>query len=66
VSALATRDLIGQAQGIPLERLEVTGVAAFPTLTRLSQSRHVKLRGVTRRVVETAEVPPPGRPAERR
>jgi GAF domain-containing protein len=56
-SALATRTLIGQAQGILMERLRITPDQAFGVLSRLSQQGNVKLREVARRLVETGEIP---------
>jgi GAF domain-containing protein len=64
-SALGTRTLIGQAQGILMERLKITPDQAFGVLSRLSQESNVKLREVARRLVETGEIPrpqPPKRP----
>ncbi len=59
-SAMATRTLIGQAQGILMERLKVTPDQAFAVLSRVSQERNEKLREVARRLVETGEVPARG------
>lgn len=56
-SGMATRTLIGQAQGILIERLRLTPDQAFAVLTRLSQDSNVKLREVARRLVETGELP---------
>jgi GAF domain-containing protein len=61
-SAIATRTLIGQAQGILMERLKMTAEQAFAVLTRLSQDRNEKLRDVARRLVETGEIPGRERP----
>ena len=56
-SAIATRTLIGQAQGVLMERLKLTPDQAFAVLSRLSQESNVKLREVARRLVETGEIP---------
>ena len=56
-SAMETRTLIGQAQGILMERLKLTPHQAFAVLSRASQDGNVKLRGVARRLVETGDVP---------
>ncbi|MGY1841775.1 MULTISPECIES: GAF and ANTAR domain-containing protein [unclassified Modestobacter] len=56
-TAMATRTLIGQAQGILMERLKVTPEQAFSILSRLSQDTNTKLREVARRLTETGEVP---------
>jgi GAF domain-containing protein len=56
-SGMATRTLIGQAQGILMERLKLTPDQAFAVLSRVSQERNEKLREVARRLVDTGEVP---------
>jgi hypothetical protein len=52
--ALATRNLIGQAVGIVMERYTLDSDRAFAFLTRLSQSSNVKLRQVAAALVEAA------------
>jgi transcriptional regulator with GAF, ATPase, and Fis domain len=49
--ALATRDLIGQAKGILMERYQISGDRAFQLLARLSQEANRKLRDVADQVV---------------
>jgi GAF domain-containing protein len=56
-SALVTRTVIGQAEGILMERLKITADQAFALLSRLSQASNVKLRKVARNLVETGEIP---------
>jgi GAF domain-containing protein len=56
-SGMVTRTVIGQAEGILMERLKVTGDQAFALLTKLSQQSNVKLRDVARTLVETGEIP---------
>jgi GAF domain-containing protein len=56
-SGMATRNLIGMAQGILIERLRLTPDQAFAVLSRLSQESNVKLREVARRLVQTGEIP---------
>jgi GAF domain-containing protein len=56
-SGMVTRNLIGLAQGILVERLKLTPDQAFGVLSRLSQESNTKLREVARRLVETGEVP---------
>ncbi len=46
--AVSTRDLIGQAKGILMERFGVTAEDAFDLLVRSSQQTHVKLVDVAR------------------
>ena len=52
-SALSTRDRIGQAKGIIMERHGVDEMRAFELLRRLSQERQTKLVDVAERVIET-------------
>ncbi|MCU1612972.1 MAG: hypothetical protein JWO98_512 [Frankiales bacterium] len=56
-SGLVTRTVIGQAEGILMERLKITADQAFGLLSRLSQQRNVKLRDVARALVETGALP---------
>jgi GAF domain-containing protein len=63
VAALRTRELIGQAQGILIERERITGDQAFDVLRRASQHMNVKLREVAETLVETGETPETGPPA---
>jgi GAF domain-containing protein len=50
-AAMATRNLIGQAQGILMERFKVTAEQAFAALSRVSQESNVKLRDVAQRLI---------------
>ena len=58
--ALTTREMIGQAQGILMERERVTSDQAFDVLRRASQHLNLKLRDVARGLVETGEHPDTG------
>ena len=58
--ALVSREVVGQAQGILMERGRLTAAQAFAALQRASQDRNVKLAEVARRLVETGEVPAAG------
>ncbi|MGH9073995.1 MAG: GAF and ANTAR domain-containing protein [Acidimicrobiales bacterium] len=60
-AALVTRELIGQALGILMERERISGDQAFDILRRASQHLNVKLREVARRLVETGERPTTGK-----
>ena len=60
--ALLTRAVIGQAQGILMERERVTAVQAFDILRRASQHLNIKLRDVAQNLVDTGESPPMGPP----
>lgn len=57
--ANATRQDIGEALGIVMERHHLTEQAAFAMLTRTSQHRNIKLREIARTVARTGEIPGP-------
>ena len=57
-AALTSRDVIGQAQGILIERERITADQAFGVLRRTSQHLNIKLREVAQYVVDTGEIPP--------
>ncbi|WP_156687654.1 GAF and ANTAR domain-containing protein [Mycobacterium sp. Marseille-P9652] len=52
-SAMSTRDRIGQAKGIIMERFGVDDVRAFDLLRMLSQESQLKLVDIAQRVVDT-------------
>jgi GAF domain-containing protein len=60
--ALDTRKLIGQAQGILMERLGLTEDRAMAYLMRVSQDQNIKLREVARGIVEDRDHPPSTNP----
>jgi GAF domain-containing protein len=67
-AAVVSRDLIGQAKGILMERHRITADAAFAMLAAASQHQNVKLTEVAAYLVETGELtcwPDPGRPHAR-
>jgi hypothetical protein len=55
--ALASRGIIGQAQGILMERERITAEQAFSVLRHASQDLNVKLRDIAQRLVDTGEDP---------
>lgn len=57
--AVDARKQIGQAQGILMERLDLTADRAFAVLLRYSQDHNLKLRAVADRLVQTRELPRP-------
>ncbi|KNX38684.1 GAF and ANTAR domain-containing protein [Luteipulveratus halotolerans] len=59
-TALDARKLIGQAQGILMERHGLTGDQAFDVLRRYSQDHNIKLREVAEQLVETRALPGDG------
>ena len=62
-TALATREMIGQAQGILMERERISPDQAFDVLRQASQHLNVKLRVVAQGLVDTGERPDTGRPS---
>lgn len=55
--ALQSRELIGQAQGILMERERISAEQAFDVLRRASQRLNVKLRQVAQTLVDTKDAP---------
>jgi GAF domain-containing protein len=54
-NALATRDVIGQAKGMLMQRDNLAGLHAFSLLTRASQQTNIKLVDVARWLVNEHE-----------
>jgi transcriptional regulator with GAF, ATPase, and Fis domain len=54
--AMETRDLIGQAKGILMERHKLTSVQAFELLAQASQARHRKLRDVAEELARSGQL----------
>ena len=63
--AIDARHLIGQAQGILMERFDLTADQSFAVLRRYSQENNVKLRSVAAEIIETRKLPGVVSPAER-
>jgi GAF domain-containing protein len=59
-SALGSREVIGQAQGILMERERISADQAFDVLRRASQYLNIKLREVAQTLVDTGERPDTG------
>lgn len=55
--ALDTRDVIGQAKGILMERFKITSQQAFQVLTRASSETNTKLRDVADHLTGSGEIP---------
>jgi hypothetical protein len=55
--ALSSRDVIGQAKGILMERQHIPAGQAFDILRRTSQRLNLRLHEVAARLAETGEVP---------
>jgi transcriptional regulator with GAF, ATPase, and Fis domain len=56
-SALASRDIIGQAKGMIMERFDVDAVRAFELLTKLSQNANIRLAEVAEEIVSRGREP---------
>jgi hypothetical protein len=56
-AALSSRDVIGQAKGILMERYRLTPDAAFALLVKASQHTHTKLRTVSEELCRTGALP---------
>ena len=56
-TAVDARTLIGQAQGILMERFELGPSQAFSVLRRYSQVHNIKLRAVAEELVHTGQLP---------
>jgi GAF domain-containing protein len=54
--AISSRDVIGQAKGILMERHRINSDAAFAALSRASQTVNLKLTEVARHLAETGEL----------
>jgi GAF domain-containing protein len=55
--ALRTRELIGEAKGIVMEREKVSEEEAFGMISRLSQKTNTKLRDLAHQLVDTTQRP---------
>jgi len=56
-AALSSRETIGEAMGILMERERITAHQAFDILRRASQHLNVKLREVAQNLIDTGEDP---------
>lgn len=60
LTALASRDVLGQAKGILMERMRISAGEAFDMLAAASQSTNHKVIAVASHLVETGELLQPG------
>jgi AmiR/NasT family two-component response regulator len=56
--ALLSRDIIGQAKGVLMERLHLTSDQAFEELRAVSQHQNRKVRDIAAALADTGEWPP--------
>jgi AmiR/NasT family two-component response regulator len=54
--AVHSRDLIGQAKGMLMQRFDIGSQQAFELLSRLSQEDNIKLRAVAERLFNTGTI----------
>jgi GAF domain-containing protein len=52
-SALASRDIIGQAKGVVMERFNLDAVEAFELLSRLSQQSNTRLADIAKSLIDS-------------
>jgi AmiR/NasT family two-component response regulator len=52
-SALASRDVIGQAKGIVMERFKIDASRAFALITKISQDSNTRLRVIAQQLVDS-------------
>jgi ANTAR domain len=64
--AIDARKLIGQAQGMLMERFDLDADRAFAVLRRYSQDNNVKLHDVAQRFIDTRRLPEPPQEADLR
>lgn len=57
MKAVDARNLIGQAQGILMERFALDATQAFTVLRRYSQDNNVKLHEVAKQLINTRDLP---------
>jgi AmiR/NasT family two-component response regulator len=56
---MASRDIIGQAKGMMIERFNVDAVRAFELLSRLSQNSNIPVAEVAEEMVARGSEPKP-------
>lgn len=56
-TAITMRTVIGQAEGILMERFDLSAAQSFAVLRRVSQHRNIKLNRVAEELVRTRETP---------
>jgi AmiR/NasT family two-component response regulator len=54
---LASRDIIGQAKGMIMERFDTDAVRAFELLTRLSQNSNTRIAELTEEIFQRRSEP---------
>lgn len=63
LGAVQTRDVIGQAKGILMERHKMTSSQAFALLVKTSQNTNIPLRQVADQIADTGENPTSQQPS---
>ncbi|EFG79485.1 ANTAR domain protein [Mycobacterium parascrofulaceum ATCC BAA-614] len=57
--AIETRDTIGQAKGMLMERFDIDAIAAFGLLAKLSQDTNAPVEQIAQKLLEVDHPPPP-------
>ena len=55
--AMVTRHIVDQAQGILMQRFEMTAEQAFGLLTQASQDANIQLRDLAQRLIDAGDTP---------
>lgn len=55
--SIESRDIIGQAKGIIMERFDVSAADAFQKLTAISRAEHILVRDLAAQIVATGQIP---------
>ncbi|WP_435825424.1 GAF and ANTAR domain-containing protein [Mycobacterium simiae] len=63
-SALASRDIIGQAKGMIMERYHLDAIQAFELIKRLSQDANTRVIDIATRLIEAENPAPSSRPPQ--
>ena len=54
---MVTRHIVDQAQGILMQRFEMTAEQAFGLLTQASQDANIQLRDLAQRLIDAGDTP---------
>ena len=64
LQAMETRSIVGQAQGILMQRFKIGSATAFALLRRYSMDTNTRVRDLAEYVIETRDLPGDDRPSE--
>jgi GAF domain-containing protein len=63
LQAMETRSIVGQAQGILMQRFEIGSATAFALLRRYSMDTNTRVRDLAEYIIETRDLPKGDQPA---